>query len=755
MANPIDSDQGPYPDDEGPDRSGSTNSREPTDSAGDRPDTIDRAFLGLLSDPEQPAGKQPTGIDRHFEVIERIGGGGMGEVFRARDRVVGREVAYKVIRAESYADPQRLGRFREEIRITNLLYTPGIVPIYATGIDSGAGRPAYAMELVRGPTLDEAIGKLRELGPDIGGRARAANRLLRHILSVCRIVAHAHSKGYVHCDLKPINVAIVVDQPPPGPDVTPRDPVESARVLDWGLAREAGQPDLLGFGTAPYIDASCLVPKGQSIGPSRDVHALGWILKDFADAEEGAGTRKSGRSRRALRAIIARAIAPSPGAEYPDAAALADDLDRLIAGEPVLADREPVGERFGRWARTNRGKVTAATVLALVAAAAIPTAWFAARAQGETRRWGLVRQAASDLNAYQVMMARNQSRGALEADREQFRRLLGAIRSDATADQLAGIARDFEAILDDEQLRAAEPYTPEETRAALTRAKDTVEALVREDPAFEAARFVLAQCYSEVAHHRVNAKALQEPDAAAIGRVLMTGETPPLNEDSRKVLAWCDRAEEAARPLVRGGESSEEIRDLLRSIWGNRLGAYMTSQHFIEALHALRKIDEWSDGRPTFLKGSRGLLLKAAEKQQSKMPWSHSTPPDHATSCRMADMLLQAPGVSQSAVYNAACAYAMGSADASATPRVREGRAGRSVELLNRLVADHYFHKVARTTPAPTPGSLFLPNLAAAEDTLKELETDTDLDALRSRDDFRDVLSRARADAENQARGAP
>src|SRR6266487_4312301 len=148
-----------------------------------------------------------------YQILAPLGAGGMGEVYRARDTKLGRDVALKVLPLAFAADPERLARFRREAQVLASLNHPGIAAIY--GLEESDGVLALVMELVEGPTLAERIAQ----GPVP----------LQEALPIARQIAealeYAHERGVVHRDLKPANIK-----------VTPQSRV---KVLDFGLAKAA------------------------------------------------------------------------------------------------------------------------------------------------------------------------------------------------------------------------------------------------------------------------------------------------------------------------------------------------------------------------------------------------------------------------------------------------------------------------------------------------------------------------------------
>ena len=147
----------------------------------------------------------------HYKILEKIGQGGMGEVYRAKDTNLGREVAIKVLPAQFTKDPQRLARFEREAKLLASLNHPNIAAIY--GLGEAEGIRFLSLELVEGETLAERVAK----GPVP----------VKEALEVCRQIAEgveaAHEKGVIHRDLKPANVKIT--------------PEGKVKILDFGLAK--------------------------------------------------------------------------------------------------------------------------------------------------------------------------------------------------------------------------------------------------------------------------------------------------------------------------------------------------------------------------------------------------------------------------------------------------------------------------------------------------------------------------------------
>ena len=234
------------------------------------------------------AADTPDFSGTRYRVIEEIGRGGMGVVYRAEDSVLGRTVALKVM------DDTATER---EARIMASLEHPGIAPVHDAGVLPD-GRAFYAMKLVEGTPLSSY-------------RAALADRL-RVFQKICEAVAFAHSRGVVHGDLKPDNIMI--------------GSFGEVLTMDWGV------PGVVA-GTHGYM-----APE-TTAGPAADIYSLGAILRDLTGGQE---------TRAALRAIIERSMARNPESRYASALELRDEVARYVDGQRVSAHREGFGERTAR-----------------------------------------------------------------------------------------------------------------------------------------------------------------------------------------------------------------------------------------------------------------------------------------------------------------------------------------------------------------------------------------------------------------------
>ena len=206
-----------------------------------------------------------------YEILSALGAGGMGEVYRARDNKLGREVAIKVLPEEFTQHPQKLARFEREARLLAALNHPGIATLY--GVEEAKGKPFLVMELVEGETLAERISR----GPLPVGEALTLSQQIAEALEA------AHEKGVIHRDLKPANIKV--------------DPEGRVKVLDFGLAKafaeevpesELSQSPTLSrdatragviLGTAAYMSPE--QAKGKTVDKRSDIFSFGIVLYEM------------------------------------------------------------------------------------------------------------------------------------------------------------------------------------------------------------------------------------------------------------------------------------------------------------------------------------------------------------------------------------------------------------------------------------------------------------------------------------------
>lgn len=342
-----------------------------------------------------------VGAVNRFDVIKPFARGNLGVVYLAHQRELNRVVALKEIRATHARLAESRAQFVLEAEITGGLEHPNIVPIYSLGKHPD-GRPFYTMRLIRGDTLREAITRYHALPADAAeARSLEFRQLLGRFVAVCHAIAYAHARGIIHRDIKPSNVML--------------GPYGETLVVDWGLARPVATPDdaspspeppllpspeahaalTIGGtikGTPTYMSPE--QASGGDVGCASDIYSLGatlYCLLTGAHPVPGHDTTTVlARVRRgefppprqvlpaippAIEAVCLRAMANRPEQRYASPRALAEDVERFLADEPVSAYTEPWPARLARWERKHRnlvraaGAATAAVALVAIAAA--------------------------------------------------------------------------------------------------------------------------------------------------------------------------------------------------------------------------------------------------------------------------------------------------------------------------------------------------------------------------------------------------
>ena len=302
----------------------------------------------------EPSATSPE-FDAGYEILEEIGRGGMGVVYKARQVALNRFVALKMVRTVDASNQELLSRFRSEARAVASLRHPHIVQVYDFGEHDGL--PFLAMELIEGGTLAARL-------HGAPWPARAAAQLM---IKLAGAVQFAHDHHVIHRDLKPANVLIASDQE--GLDV---------RITDFGLGKffhdEASPHTKTGafLGTPSYMAPEQAAGRTQEVGPATDVYSLGAILyelltgrppfcgsspmeilQQLAASEPIPVHRLAPHTPRDLATICDKCLNVEIGRRYASAAELRADLERYLAGVPVHARPAGAAERTWRWCRRN------------------------------------------------------------------------------------------------------------------------------------------------------------------------------------------------------------------------------------------------------------------------------------------------------------------------------------------------------------------------------------------------------------------
>ncbi len=337
---------------------------------------------------------EPVTIGR-YRVVGRLGEGGFGQVFRAeQDEPVRRQVAVKILKA-GLDTRAVLARFDAERQALELMDHPGIAKVFDAGQTEG-GRPYFVMELVSGEPVTQYVER----------RALSARERLALVVMTCRAIEHAHQKGIIHRDLKPSNILVIESDGQPAP-----------KVIDFGIAKAAAGALAGGtlqttaselLGTPEFMSPEQALSGGRDVDTRTDVYSLGVVLYRLLTGRlpfdvgrlRAGGVLEMARiiqfeeplppSRAAgtpalrgdLDWIVSKALAKDRGQRYPSAAALADDIERHLRDEPVMASPPSRTYRARKFLRRHRAPVLGVSAaLAVLLAGVVTTGWQAVRAR--------------------------------------------------------------------------------------------------------------------------------------------------------------------------------------------------------------------------------------------------------------------------------------------------------------------------------------------------------------------------------------
>ncbi|MGL4419885.1 MAG: serine/threonine-protein kinase, partial [Gemmataceae bacterium] len=292
----------------------------------------------------------PEALIGPYEVLDELGKGGMGIVYKARHIHLNRTVALKMIIHGASLSEVHLERFRAEAESVAKLNHPNIVQVYDVGEHNGA--PYIALELVEGGNLAARV----------EGKPQPAKYAAQTLETLCRAVAAAHQANVVHRDLKPANVLLTLDGQP--------------KVTDFGLAKDLGEGSAgqthAGsiLGTPSYMAPEQAAGRVHDIGPATDIYALGAMLYELLtghppfrcetpiatirmvlDGEVVAPRALQSGTPKDLDTICLKALQKPPHRRYATATAMADDLAAFLDGRPIAARPISTTERFLKWVR--------------------------------------------------------------------------------------------------------------------------------------------------------------------------------------------------------------------------------------------------------------------------------------------------------------------------------------------------------------------------------------------------------------------
>jgi eukaryotic-like serine/threonine-protein kinase len=317
---------------------------------------------------DDPGRRSPMLMDfGDYELLEQVGRGGQGVVFRARQKSLNRIVALKVIGLGNWATEAHLKRFRLEAEAAARLEHPGIVPIHEVGERDGSCY--FSMKFVEGGQLDEVA--RREPMP--------IRRAVELIAKVARTVHYAHEHGILHRDIKPGNILL--------------DAKGEPHLTDFGLARlvesESSVTQTLDvLGTPSYMAPEQAMGNNTAVSSATDVYGLGAVIyqlltgqppfaggttyetiKLLLDTEPRQPRLLNPKIDRDLSTICLKCLEKDPKRRYSSALALAEDLERWLKHEPIQARRTGIFARGRKWVRRNP---SIAVMAALLLALAVP-----------------------------------------------------------------------------------------------------------------------------------------------------------------------------------------------------------------------------------------------------------------------------------------------------------------------------------------------------------------------------------------------
>ena len=294
----------------------------------------------MLEDPDE---SRPISAFREYEILNELGRGGMGVVYRARQKRLNRLVALKILHGSAFSSPEMLKRFRVEAELAACLDHPYIVPIFEIGEHDAL--PYFSMGLIRGETLKQRV----ENGP-LDSKTTA-----RLLSKIARAAHYAHQHGILHRDLKPNNILLDTQGEP--------------HLTDFGLARLIHTDSTLThtnaiLGTPSYMSPEQARGESKNVSVATDVYGLGTILYESLTSEPpfAGGTSLETVRRvlekeprkpsllnpgvdRDLETICLKCLQKEPEKRYESALALAEDLGRFLRTEPILARPVSVPER--------------------------------------------------------------------------------------------------------------------------------------------------------------------------------------------------------------------------------------------------------------------------------------------------------------------------------------------------------------------------------------------------------------------------
>lgn len=365
-------------------------------------DTGRRATDATIAGPTNvPGANAPSMIADDYEVLDELGVGGMGVVYRAYQHSLRRHVALKIIPTRLLRSGEQVARFYLEAESAAGLDHPGIVPVQDVGEHDGVHY--YAMALVEGGSLASHVGR---------GTRLSFRRAAEVIEQVARAVQYAHDHAVIHRDIKPANIMLTKQGQP--------------RLTDFGLAKITGEDEGLTvtgqvMGTPSYMAPEQAEGKSHAISNRTDVYSVGatlyallsgvppfrgeTVLRTLQQVQNAAPEPLPEDTPIDLRTIVQKCLAKRPEDRYESAAAMADDLRRYLDGFPIAARPVGVWQRALRWQRRNpllAGLLAAVATTLLVGTVVSTLFGIEARRQADAAAQAL---AESEANAQRLSQA--------------------------------------------------------------------------------------------------------------------------------------------------------------------------------------------------------------------------------------------------------------------------------------------------------------------------------------------------------------
>jgi tetratricopeptide (TPR) repeat protein len=594
-------------------------------------------------------------------------------------------VALKMMLAGALADGPERQRFCREAQIVAGLNHPNLVPLY--GFGEHDGRLYLSLEFCPGGTLADRL----VTGPL---QPRVAAELVQCLTEAVHV---AHKAGITHRDLKPANILFDRDGAP--------------KITDFGLARRTADASLTDpgklVGTPAYMAPEQV--RGEEAGSATDIWALGVMLYecltgrvpfdaanvldrfDRIKADEPIPPARMNSSvPRDLETICLKCLHKEPGRRYASAKDLADDLRRFLGGEPIQARPIGVIEWAWKWSLRNPWKAIGsglALVLLIVAIAG-----------------GFVVQ-----------------------------HLRAEARAETRAKAAAELAAEKEHLLQRLTLAAFQWYKgeKEDAKETFAWAHETIDELAERHPNDAGCLYLLGYRHV-VAAEMVEGSEQVYKDRLSWGvraTLATLGGKDPLPANLRRtleeMLSCYTDAVAAFRQVRYDGDShlKKIVLAQLGHTQAKRGDAFAWLMRYSEAVEAYGECLVYdlylSKRRRDAIAAQHGANLTSAVWEQRNLPWSRGEKADHAKAVRLSAYLAQCEGVPDSAIYNAACAHSLASAEQGISAEERDRRAAQAVAFLQKIEQDGYFRDPQKR---------------------KELREDEDLNALRHRTDFQGLL---------------